>query len=98
MCSTGDNLATHVALVTRKEEGRVLINAHPTLADPLAIGWLRDFAAKPLDVCATMVLIIDVPRQALSIVLAHHRAIAENASAATLAAKDEGKFYCKKKL
>ena len=31
------HLATHVAMVHRKEEGYVLINAHPALADPLGI-------------------------------------------------------------
>ena len=41
------HLATHVAHVLREEEGYVLVNAHPGLADPLAItGMINEPPAK----------------------------------------------------
>ena len=62
----------------------LVVMVYLAFADPLAIGMLQHFAIPALDVFATVVLVIDVPRQALAIVLAHRRELVENAYAAKL--------------
>ena len=62
----------------------LVVMVYLAFADPLAIGMLQHFAIPALDVFATVVLVIDVPRQALAIVLAHRRELVENANAAKL--------------